>query len=115
MLLGFICSLGVGATLAAEVKRSLTVFNAGSENPVQTLFVSSDGEGKPSCVARLQEISGLARPVPSIRSLAGDAVQVDKATRPAASRPPSACSSRWAEKPGLQGSTLSGPKEPKGG
>ena len=102
-------SLGVSATLAGEVKRSLTVFNAGSETPVENLFVASDGDETALC-ARLQEILGV--PVHFLDSfLPGDAVQVDKARR---GRFTAAIGlvQRWAEKPEL-GINFVCPKEPK--
>jgi Tfp pilus assembly PilM family ATPase len=105
----FARSLGVGATLAGEVKRSLTVFNAGSETPVHSLFVASDGEESALC-SRLQESLGV--PVQFLDSfLPGDAVQVDKARR---GRFTAAIGllQRWWEKPEL-GINFVSPKEPR--
>jgi Tfp pilus assembly PilM family ATPase len=105
----FARSLGVGATLAGEVRRSLTVFNASSETPVHTLFVASDGEENALC-GRLQDSLGI--PVHFLDSfLAGDAVQVDKARR---GRFTAAIGllQRWWEKPEL-GINFVAPKEPK--
>ena len=105
----FARSLGVGATLAGEVKRSLTVFNAGSESPVQTVFVASDGD-EMALAGRLHELLGV--PVQIIDSfLPGDAVQVDKARR---GRFTAAIGllQRWSDKPEL-GINFVCPKEPK--
>jgi Tfp pilus assembly PilM family ATPase len=105
----FARSLGVGATLAAEVKRSLTVFNAGADAPAQSLFVASDGDETVLC-DRLEQSLGL--PVKFLDSfLPGDAVQVDKARR---GRFTAAIGllQRWSEKPEL-GINFIAPKEPK--
>jgi len=105
----FARSLGVGPTLAGEVKRSLTVFNTCSENPVQTLFVASDGEETALC-AKLQELLGL--PVQFLDSfLPGDAVRVDKERRGRFTAGIGLLQ-RWSEKPVL-GINFVCPKEPK--
>ena len=105
----FARSLAVGPTLAGEVKRSLTVFSATSEVPVQTLFVASDGDESTLCL-RLQELLGV--PVQLLDSfLPEDAVQVDKARR---GRFTAAIGlvQRWSEAPELALNFVS-PKEPK--
>lgn len=105
----FARSLGVGPTLAAEVKRSLTVFNASADLPVQSLFVASEGDETALC-GRLRELLGV--PVETIDSfLADDAVKVDKARR---GRFTAAIGllQRWADKPVL-GINFVSPKEPK--
>jgi Tfp pilus assembly PilM family ATPase len=105
----FARSLGVGATLTSEVKRSLAVFNAGSEAAVEKLFVASDGDETSLC-SRLHEMLGI--PVQFLDSFQpGDAVQVDKARR---GRFTAAIGllQRWSEKPEL-GINFVSPKEPK--
>ncbi len=105
----FARSLAIGATLAGEVKRSLTVFNAGSEDPVQDVFVASDADETALC-GRLKELLGL--PVQVLDSfLPDDAVQVDKARR---GRFTAAIGllQRWSQEPVL-GINFVSPKEPK--
>jgi hypothetical protein len=105
----FARSLGVGPTLAGEVKRSLTVFDNSADSPVQTLFVASDGEESALC-DRLGE--SLSLPVQFLDSfLPEDAVQVDKARR---GRFTAAIGlvQRWSEKPQLAINFVC-PKEPR--
>lgn len=105
----FARSLGVGDTLAGEVKRSLTVFNAGAATAVQSVFVASDGDETVLC-GRLQELLGV--PVHLLDSfLPGDAVQVDKARRGRYTAAIGLCQ-RWSEKPEL-GINFVSPKEPR--
>jgi len=105
----FARSLGVGATLAAEVRRSLAVFNAGSETAVSALYVASDGDETALC-GRLRELLNL--PVHYLDAfLPADTVQIDKARR---GRFTAAIGllQRWSEKPEL-GINFVAPKEPK--
>jgi Tfp pilus assembly PilM family ATPase len=105
----FARSLGALGNLAGEVKRSLTVFNAGSETAVQALFVASDGEEYALC-GRLQELLGV--PVRFLDSfLPEDTVQVDKARR---GRFTAAIGllQRWSDSPVL-GINFVSPKEPR--
>ncbi len=105
----FARSLGVGANLAVEVKRSLAVFNAGSETSVSALYVASDAD-EAVLTDRLKETLGF--PVQVLDSfLEGDTVQVDRARR---GRFTAAIGllQRWSEKPEL-GINFISPKEPR--
>jgi Tfp pilus assembly PilM family ATPase len=105
----FARSLALGPGLAAEVKRSLTVFNAGADSDVHSLFVASDGDETVLC-GKLHDLLGL--PVQQIDSfLPGDGIQIDKARR---GRFTAAIGllQRWADNPEL-GINFVSPKEPK--
>lgn len=105
----FARSLGVGATLAAEVRRSLAVFNSGSETAVSVLYVASDGDETALC-ERLKE--SLKVPVHFLDAfLPADTVQIDKARR-GRFTPAIGLLHRWSERPEM-GINFVAPKEPK--